>query len=70
MRSGDEYFRSANTSKSAGNDTGFIDKTRKLVLPFEFDTASSFVDGIARIYVDGKMGIHRQEGQLHLETDQ
>ena len=39
-----------------GHKAGFIDKTGKLVIPFEYDNAYSFVNGVAQVSKGGKWG--------------
>ena len=43
---------------------GFIDKTGKTVIPLEYDEASSFYNGFAKVKKNGKWGLIDKSGKM------
>jgi hypothetical protein len=47
----------ARSDSKIGYKWGYIDKTGKTVVPFEYDYTQSFSEGLAWVQKDGKWGI-------------
>ena len=48
---------------------GFIDKKGQVVIPFQFDEVTRFVDGLARVNILGKWGFINPQGKLEIKAD-
>ena len=46
---------------------GYVDKTGKVVIDFQFEEADGFYDGLARVKVDGKYGFIDKTGKMVIE---
>ncbi len=46
---------------------GYVDKTGKVVIDFQFEEADDFYDGLARVKVDGKYGFIDKTGKMVIE---
>ena len=49
-----------------GTKWGYIDGTGKLVIPFQFDHAFGFSEGLAQVEIDGKCGFIGVQGDLRI----
>ena len=45
---------------------GFIDKSGATILPFQYDTVTSFNNGVCAIVIDGKWGFIHRDGKVAL----
>lgn len=47
-----------------GEKCGYINKNNEVVIPFEFDAATPFENGEAKVKKDGKWGTITTEGKI------
>ncbi|MBX3042835.1 MAG: WG repeat-containing protein [Candidatus Kapabacteria bacterium] len=48
---------------------GFINKKGEVVIPYQYDEVTNFVNGLARVNILGKWGFINQKGELEIEAD-
>jgi hypothetical protein len=61
-----ESRSSMRISVRQGTKWGYIDGTGKLAIPFQFDQASSFSEGLAEVEINGRCGFIDTQGELRI----
>jgi len=58
-----ERFSDGLAAVKVGGRFGYIDKTGRVVIPLQFDSAGEFSDGVAEVEVGGEFGYINTSGK-------